>query len=55
MAAEIPDVVINLAILGGGLIDFDDISVVVDGFRSGCIGQFLICRLCRKTDTQSEH
>jgi hypothetical protein len=29
---------------GGGLIDFDDVSVVVeDGFWSGCRGQFLIC------------
>ena len=55
MAAKIPEVVINLAILGGGLLDFDDISVVVDGFWSGCRGQFLICRLCRKSDTQSEH
>ena len=36
MAAKIPEVVINLAILGSGLIDFFDISVVVDWFWNGC-------------------
>ena len=30
---------------GGGLIDFDDVNVAVDGFWSGCRGLSLICRL----------
>ena len=55
MAAKIPEIVINLSLLGGGLIDFDDVSVVVDGFWSGCSGQFLICILYHKSDTQSQH
>ena len=40
---------------GGGLIDFDDDSVVLDGFWSGCRGQFLICRLYHTIDIQSRH
>ena len=41
---------------GGGLIDFDDVSVVVDGFWSaGCRGLSLICgsatRLTHKFST----
>ena len=56
MVAKIPEVVINLSLLGGGLIDFDDVSVdVVDWFRSGYRGQFMICKLCHKSDTQSQH
>ena len=30
---------------GGGLINFDDVNVAVDGFWSDRRGQFLICRL----------
>ena len=38
---------------GGGLVDFDDVSVVVvDGFWSGCRGLSLICRLCHKSGMQ---
>ena len=55
MAAKIPEIVINLSLLGGGLIDFDDVSVVVDGFWSSCRGQFLICRLYHMSDIQSQH
>ena len=40
---------------GGELIDFDDVSVVVDGFWSGCRDQFLICRLYHTFDIQSRH
>ena len=41
---------------GGGLIDFDDVSdVVVDWFWSGYRGQFSICRLFHKSDTQRQH
>ena len=55
MAAKIPEIVINLSLLGGGLIDFDDVSVVVDGFWRGYRGRFLICILYHKSDTPSQH
>ena len=46
----------SVELTGGGLVDFDDVSAVVDGFWSaGCRGQFLICRLCHKSDIQSQH
>ena len=45
----------DIATLGGGLINFDDVSAAVDGFWSGCRGLSLICRLYHIHDIQSWH